>query len=100
MRQGGKCSSSLLRSCFSISAFRNQIFLFAFKRLFPVKLSVDLGFPAQLIPASCAVFAGAAVSQPGALQSCGEVRQPDGAHPAASAGREAPVQPGLLRDPQ
>lgn len=54
----------------------------------------------QLILKSCAVFAGAAVSQPGGVQSRGEVRQPDGGHPAAAAGGEAPVQPGLLGHPQ
>lgn len=46
------------------------------------------------------VFAGAPVPQPGGLQSCGEVRQPDGGHPAEVTGGETPVQPGVLRHPQ
>ena len=52
------------------------------------------------VRACACVFAGAPVPQPGGLQPCGEVRQPDGGHPAEAACREAPVQPGLLRHPQ
>lgn len=46
------------------------------------------------------MYAGAPVPQPGGLQPRGEVRQPDGGHPAEAAGGEAPIQPGLLRHPQ
>lgn len=46
------------------------------------------------------VSAGDPVPQPGGVQPCGEVRQPHGGHPAEAAGREAPVQPGVVRHPQ